>query len=63
MLFSFIVLNLQTVYWMKWITLLLKILVILSEGHNQNAQHFFPFAFPNLLYSFGVQAYDKIADI
>lgn len=63
MLFSFIVLNLQAVYWMKWITLLLKMLVILCEGHNQNTQYFFPFAFPNLPCSFGAQAYYKIADI
>lgn len=36
---------------------------ILCEGHNQNTQYFFPFAFPNLPCSFGAQAYYKIADI
>lgn len=63
MLFIFIALNLRAVYWMKWITLLLEMLVILCEGHNQNTQYFLPFAFPNLLCSFGTQAYYKIADI
>lgn len=38
-------------------------LVILCEEHNQNTQYFFAFAFPNLLCSFGAQAYYKIADI